>query len=76
MKRPFTKLKSHIKDYNGNDIYEGDKIIHPSGQTATVKYLDNDIDNWRVDYGDGVLSRLSLQVGDKGMATVFQCNFI
>ena len=60
------------KDYEGNLIRVGDEIVHPSGQSGIVVLVeaDNDADKWRVDYGIGGLSRLSLQIGDKGQAVV------
>ena len=68
-----TKNKSPYKDYNGNDIYEGDDIMHPDLTVGTVVTTDDEKpeDKWRVDYKDGSpLSRLCLQVGDKGRAKV------
>jgi hypothetical protein len=64
--------KAPWKDYEGNDIHEGDIIVHPSGETGTVVITDkeSDGDKWRVDYGDAILSRLCLQIGDKGKAVV------
>ncbi len=62
-------------DYAGNPIYESSTIKHPSGQSGVVIFVDDDdiseSDKWLVDYDDGEsLSRLCLQVGDKGMAEV------
>lgn len=60
-------------DYLGSQIQEGDDIAHPSGETGAVIFLANEADpadQWRVDYGDGVLSRLCLQIGGKGQAVV------
>lgn len=65
------KRQAPWNDYKGNEIFEGDTIVHPSGETGVIAYRQNSIsisDNWLVDYGDGVLSRLCLQIGDKGMA--------
>ena len=60
--------------YRGNEIIEGCTITHPrDGLGGTVVYLceyEDLEDQWRVDYGDGALSRLCLQIGDKGMAHV------
>lgn len=60
--------------YRGNKIVEGCTIIHPrSDERGLVVFLDEfeyPEDQWRVDYGDLSLSRLCLQVGDKGMAYV------
>lgn len=60
-------------DFAENPIREGDIIRHPTGETGRVVFLagwNNPTDQWRVDYGDGLLSRLCLQIGDKGMAVV------
>ena len=65
--------KAPWPDYSGEAIYEGSTILHLSGETGKVVCLpDFELpeDQWRVDYGDGVLSRLCLQIGDKGMASV------
>ena len=70
-----TKEICPFKDFEGHPIREGDKIIHPSGEQGTVVILqqyENDGDRWRIDYEDGVLSRLCLQIGDKGRAIVIQ----
>ncbi len=59
------------KDYKGDDIVEGCIISHPSGQQGTVLYKperDDKTDQWVVNYGHGIESRLCLQVGDKGKA--------
>jgi hypothetical protein len=61
-------------DFNGCSIYEGDVIAHPSGERGTVVFVadgcgyDNGAeDQWRVRYdGQKYLSRLCLQIGDKG----------
>lgn len=61
------------KDFQGQEIPEGCTIKHPSGQTGTVVYKPERQalnDQWLVDYGNGVESRLCLQVGDKGRAVV------
>ncbi len=63
--------KAPWPDYAGNEIHEGDRIQHPSGEVGVVVHLADEHepeDQWRVDYGDGTLSRLCLQVGDKGRA--------
>jgi hypothetical protein len=61
-------------DYEGNEIYEGDWIIHPDGEMGKVVFVAKGkhvFDKWRVDYGDGGLySGLSLQIGEKGMGVV------
>ena len=65
------KIIAPWTDYMGEPIHEGDMIKHPSGECGVVTYdasCSDPHDAWRVDYGDGNVSRLSLQVGDKGQA--------
>ncbi|MFA6204435.1 MAG: hypothetical protein WC710_14755 [Gallionella sp.] len=65
--------KAPWPDFHGHVIYEGNKIEHPSGERGTVVFFADEIDpsdQWRVDYGTGNLSRLCLQIGDKGQAVV------
>jgi hypothetical protein len=62
-------------DFQGQPIHEGDTIQHPvSGQSGRVLFLQDEeepANAWRVDYGDGkLLSRLCLQIGEKGRAVV------
>ena len=60
-------------DFAGQQIWEGDTIIHPAGERGVVVFLPepvNAADQWRVDYGNRELSRLMLQIGDKGQAVV------
>ncbi len=60
-------------DHAGHSIHEGDTIRHPSGEEGEVVFMPEEgrpEDQWRVAYGDGLLSRLCLQVGDKGQAVV------
>lgn len=68
--------KAPWKDFGGADIYEGDVIAHPSGERGKVIFRSNETDpadQWRVDYGDGSpVSRLILQVGEKGQAAVIE----
>ena len=69
--------KAPWPDFSGNPIYEGDTIIHPSGEKGIVIALHQqtcDSDTWRVRYGDGIVARLCLQVGDKGQAVVKASN--
>jgi hypothetical protein len=63
------------KDYNGVQVRDGDIIKHPSGEVGVVRFmpkrgLDCAFDQWWVDYGTGRLSRLTLQLDDKGCAIV------
>ena len=63
------------RDFKGNKIFEGDTIIHPTGETGIVNYHSErkDIsDQWTAKYDFGPESRLILQVGDKGRAVVKQ----
>lgn len=65
--------KAPWPDFSGNEIHEGDTIEPPSGERGTVVFLANEQepgDQWRADYGTGDLSRLCLQIGDKGRAVV------
>lgn len=62
-------------DFTGHLIFEGDTIKHPDNTTGQVIFdnkADRVGDQWLVDYGygDGILSRLCLQIGDKGRAEV------
>jgi len=64
--------KAPWPDFEGNVLYEGDTIKHPaSGQTGIIIYFPHrkePTDQWCVDYGDDIESRLCLQI-DIGMAT-------
>jgi hypothetical protein len=60
--------KAPWQDYKGNDIFEGDIVEHFDGDCGLVVCVDGE-DPWRVKYATG-LSRLQLQVGDKGRAVV------
>lgn len=65
--------KAPWPDYNGLDIFEGDTIEHPSGERGKVLFLpeeDGVCEQWRVDYEQHGMSRLCLQIGDKGQAIV------
>lgn len=58
-------------DSQNNELFDGDTIVHPDGQTGTIEFhctLHSPTDQWLVNYGDGVPSRLCLQIGDKGRA--------
>ena len=58
-------------DFKGNEINEGDVIMHPSGEIGIVMFRPertNPDDQWMVNYGDNFESRLALQIGDKGQA--------
>lgn len=61
------------RDFAGNVIHEGDTIRHPDGMEAVVVFDESHAhpaDQWRADYGEEYLSRLCLQIGDKGQAVV------
>ncbi len=63
--------KSPYLCYNGNELFEGDSIVHPSGQTAKIIYMKRpDRDPWMVYYNNDIddISTLCLQFGDKGQA--------
>lgn len=68
------KRQAPYKDFKGNEIFEGNSIQHPSGEIGLVVFYHQqkgDSDSWRVDYGNGTpVSRLCLQIGDKGQAVV------
>ena len=63
-------------DFNGNEIFEGSTIQHPSGEKGIVFSTEDEhpSDKWRVRYEDGTELRLCLQVGDKGQAVVIPPN--
>lgn len=68
------KRKAPWTDYAGNDVYVGDYIVHPNGERGVVVVSPEDhlpdTDKWLVYYGGQIMSRLCLQIGDKGMAVV------
>jgi hypothetical protein len=67
------RRKAPWPDFKGQDIHECDVIKHPSGEMGVVVFMSSEAepgDQWRVRYQDGTLSRLALQIGDKGMAEV------
>lgn len=68
------RQKAPWPDYAGNDIHEGDTIRHPADGMEAVVVFDarqsHPADQWRADYGEEYLSRLCLQIGDKGQAVV------
>ena len=60
-------------DFAGNQIRDKDRIRHPDGTAGTVLHLPKlgeGGEAWRVVYEHGDISRLSLQIGDKGQAVV------
>ena len=69
----WNKQKAPWPDYNGNDLFHGDRIIHPNnGPIGTVIFIgsrNRSDDQWFVCYDkESPLSRLQLQVGEKGQA--------
>ena len=73
------KIKCPWPDYNGNDIYEGDIIMHDSGQVGIIKYhpdREHVTDRWVVLYdmyeGNNPESRLHEQINDKGRAVKYK----
>lgn len=71
--------KTCYRCFAGNDLYEGDTIIHPDGDKGLIVWsVDKEIDQagiWKVKYKDGASSRLSLQIGPKGMGVKFTKRF-
>lgn len=74
---PKPARKAPWPDCAGQDIFEGSVIGHPEGEgeQGTVFFRSeypDPVDQWCVDYGDGVPSRLILQIGEKGLARVIK----
>jgi hypothetical protein len=70
---PEEPVKAPWLDYHGNPIHDRDVIVHPDGNFGRVIFLKGRSepgDQWVVDYGTGNLSRLCLQIGNKGKALV------
>ena len=66
------------KDFIGNNLHEGDKIIHPDGQYGTIVFKASEggiSSQWLVIYKGGPPSRLCLQVGPKGQAVKYKRRF-
>lgn len=60
-------------DFKGQTIRHGDRLTHPDGNEFTAIRLhghDNEGDAWRAVYDDATVSRLGLQIADKGQAVV------
>lgn len=60
-------------DYIGTPIRHGDRLSHPDGTEFVAVYLngyDTAEDSWRAVYDAGPVSRLCLQIGDKGQAVL------
>lgn len=60
-------------DFAGNSIHQGDRLVHPTGESFVAVRLDGweqETDAWRAVYDDATVSRLCLQLGDRGCAVV------
>lgn len=60
-------------DFQGRPIKHGARLAHPTGQRFTAVFLENHTnatDAWRAVYEDASVSRLCLQIGDKGRAVL------
>lgn len=59
-------------DFAGNEIAEGDFLIHPDGKKGCVMFDQSGtyegINRWRMVYDDGEILWLGNQIGDKGRA--------
>lgn len=58
-------------DFAGNPIRHGDRLAHPTGEEFTAVWLkghEDEGDAWRAVYDNATVSRLGLQIGDKGQA--------
>lgn len=60
-------------DYNDSDLFDGDMIEHPNGETGIIEFHKEFSGRphlqWLVNYGEKKdLSRLFLQLGEKGQA--------
>lgn len=73
---PTDRRRAPWPDFRGMAIYHGDEIVHPAtGERGTVVYCPRmkselDTDRWQVIYETAIVSRLCLQLGDKGQAVV------
>lgn len=68
-------MKSPFKDFQGNEINEGDLLRHPSGESGIVQFIPrrgNDNDCWVVNYGDGTPSRLCLQINERSQGVIVE----
>lgn len=66
-------MKAPWHDYKGDDIHDGDEVVHPSGEYGVVvRYHDipEPLDAWRIHYESGEVGRMCLQVGWKGQLHV------
>ncbi|WP_227459681.1 hypothetical protein [Cupriavidus pauculus] len=60
-------------DYMGQTIRHGDRLTHPDGTEFTAIWLNGheyEVDAWRAVYDDATVSRLGLQISDKGQAVL------
>lgn len=57
-----------VGEYTGlNNIYEGDKFRHPSGEIGVVIYVKEGC-QFRLQYKDGNTGHIGMQIGKKGQA--------
>jgi hypothetical protein len=71
------KRKAPYQDYGGNNLYEGDTIIHPDGTCGIVQYFKNMLNPWRVKYQEDKNSMvytmaLFLQIDHKRQAVLYK----
>jgi hypothetical protein len=60
-------------DHLGQPVHHGARLSHPDGTEFVAVHLsgyDSESDAWRAVYDDATVSRLCLQIGDKGQAFV------
>jgi hypothetical protein len=66
-------------DHRGQAIHHGARLKHPVDGRAFVAVrlngYDNENDAWRAVYDDASVSRLCLQIGDKGRAALIGADF-
>lgn len=63
------RKKAPFKDYKGNDIYEGDKLIHPVTRESFIVEFDSEkLNSWRAIYENGDSLALGIQVSERGQA--------
>ena len=75
-KNMHSKTKAPWSDFSDKPIFDGNTILHPSGEKGVVFLADDDdpADKWRVRYEDGQVHRLCLQIDDKAMGIVVPQN--
>jgi hypothetical protein len=62
------------RDYDGNRILHGARLRHPMDEEEFVAIRLNghasEEDAWRAVYSSGMVSYLTMQIGDKGQASL------